>query len=375
MQSRSGWAGHKECDCLQREDSLFHGQTSAPGDSLAHEDAREYEHERLCTSRIDTLSRGAKTEGRCCWGRMGRLGSGKGSVRDGMRGCAARWHGGSDRLKAAAGTRGFWKDYPNIENLVSELGIPEDEVFTDFTGSSFYSPYGLEATAPVFSSSSLPQLPSPLGQVFATFTNFKRIPVSDRTTMLGLLYSILDFARSDKTFEAYDRMTAHELFIRMGVSKRLVDDFIRPTLLVGLFKPPEELSAAVAMELLYFYALAHQTSFDVRWIKQKSIAEVLINPLANKLIDEHGLQVRSKTFVKEVRPSCSLYPRPAPRRLPPLPPVFVLLPPLLTCLVLFCLPPDAGDKILVDEASKKVTGISITRGKVEKFSHALCSPT
>ena len=27
---------------------------------------------------------------------------------------------------------------------------------------------------------------------------------------------------------------------------------------MGLFKPPEELSAAVAMELLYFYALAHQ---------------------------------------------------------------------------------------------------------------------
>ena len=35
-------------------------------------------------------------------------------------------------------------------------------------------------------------------------------------------------------------------------------DFLKPTLLVGLFKPPEELSAAVAMELLYFYALAHQ---------------------------------------------------------------------------------------------------------------------
>ena len=217
----------------------------------------------------------------------------------------------------SAGTRGFWKDYPNIENLLSELGIAEDEVrkfhfhlpqaltsyrqaFTQFTGSSFYSPYGLEATAPVFSSSSLPQLPSPLGQVFATFTNFKRIPVSDRTTMLGLLYSILDFDRSEKTFEAYDRMTAHELFIRMGVSKRLVDDFIRPTLLVGLFKPPEELSAAVAMELLYFYALAHQTSFDVRWIKKQSISEVLINPLANMLIEKYGLEVRSKSFVKEV---------------------------------------------------------------------------
>ena len=35
-------------------------------------------------------------------------------------------------------------------------------------------------------------------------------------------------------------MTAHELFIRCGLSRRLVDDFLKPTLLVGLFKPPEE---------------------------------------------------------------------------------------------------------------------------------------
>ncbi len=34
---------------------------------------------------------------------------------------------------------------------------------------------------------------------------------------------MLDFNRDEKTFEAYDRMTAHELFIRMGMSKRLVD--------------------------------------------------------------------------------------------------------------------------------------------------------
>ena len=58
---------------------------------------------------------------------------------------------------------------------------------------------------------------------------------------------------------------------------------MKPTLLVGLFKPPEELSAAVAMELLYFYALAHQTSFDVRWIKSRSIQELIIKPLATKL--------------------------------------------------------------------------------------------
>jgi uncharacterized protein with NAD-binding domain and iron-sulfur cluster len=37
------------------------------------------------------------------------------------------------------------------------------------------------------------------------------------------------------------------------------------------------------MELLYFYALAHQTSFDVRWIKSRSIQELIIQPLAAKL--------------------------------------------------------------------------------------------
>jgi hypothetical protein len=31
----------------------------------------------------------------------------------------------------------------------------------------------------------------------------------------------------------YDRMSAHELFLRFGLSDRLVRDFIRPTLLVG----------------------------------------------------------------------------------------------------------------------------------------------
>lgn len=61
---------------------------------------------------------------------------------------------------------------------------------------------------------------------------------------------------------------------------------------VGLFKPPEELSAAVAMELLYYYALAHQTSFDVRWIKGRSIAETIISPLANRLIKNFDMDVK-----------------------------------------------------------------------------------
>ena len=196
------------------------------------------------------------------------------------------------------GTRGFWKDYPNIEAMARELGISEDDAFTEFTPSAFWSPDGLEATAPVFGDSL--SLPSPLGQVFATFDNFKRLPLADRASMVGLLYAMLDLNRDEATFEAYDRLTAHELFIRMGLSKRLVDDFIRPTLLVGLFKPPEELSAAVVMELLYYYALAHQDSFDVRWIKTKSIAEVLIAPLCAQLQGTYGLEVIGGTFVKAV---------------------------------------------------------------------------
>ena len=160
------------------------------------------------------------------------------------------------------GTKGFWKDYPNLYSMLKQVNVEQDDIFTPRTNSSFFSPDGLEATAPVFGDSM--ELPSPLGQVFASANLFKRLPLKDRASMAGLLVAMLDFDRDEETFQKYDRMSAHELFIRFRLSKRLVDDFIRPTLLVGLFKPPEELSAAVTMELLYFYALAHQTSFDVK---------------------------------------------------------------------------------------------------------------
>jgi uncharacterized protein with NAD-binding domain and iron-sulfur cluster len=208
-----------------------------------------------------------------------------------------------------AGTRGFWKDYPNINKLCAELGLDENKVFTDFTNSSFYSPDGLEATAPVFSNTQLPdlssipflsslsgvtipQLPSPLGQIIATFPLFERIPLADRASMVGLLVATIDCLGADENVqEQYDRMTAHDLFIKFGLSDRMVRDFITPTLLVGLFKPPEELSALVVMELLYYYALAHQDSFDVRWIRNGTVSDSLVAPLANKLQQEHDLTV------------------------------------------------------------------------------------
>ena len=190
------------------------------------------------------------------------------------------------------GTRGFWRDYPNINALTDELGLTD--VFTEFTTSAFWSPAGLEATAPVFGDG--PQLPSPLGQAFATIKNFKRLPVADRLSIAGLLVAMLDLNRDEETFRRYDAMDALTLFRQLKISERMIDEFLRPILLVGLFKPPEELSAALTMELLYYYALAHQDSFDVRWIRSGSIAEQLIAPLAERLLDCGLLNVLGGTL-------------------------------------------------------------------------------
>ena len=190
------------------------------------------------------------------------------------------------------GTRGFWRDYPNINALTDQLGLTD--VFTEFTTSAFWSPDGLEATAPVFGDG--PQLPSPLGQAFATIKNFKRLPVADRLSIAGLLVAMLDLNRDEETFRRYDAMDALTLFRQLKISERMIDEFLRPILLVGLFKPPEELSAALTMELLYYYALAHQDSFDVRWIRSGSIAEQLIAPLAERLLDCGLLNVLGGTL-------------------------------------------------------------------------------
>ena len=198
-----------------------------------------------------------------------------------------------------AGTRGFWKDYPNINALTEELEL--GNVFTEFTTSAFWSPDGLEATAPVFGES--PQLPSPLGQAFATINNFKRLPLTDRLSIAGLLVAMLDLNRNPAVYEQYDGIDALTLFKQLRISDRMINEFLRPILLVGLFKPPEELSAAVTMELLYYYALAHQDSFDVRWIKRKSIAEQLLAPLSQRLRNQHHLDVLGGTLASRLNVS------------------------------------------------------------------------
>jgi uncharacterized protein with NAD-binding domain and iron-sulfur cluster len=78
------------------------------------------------------------------------------------------------------------------------------------------------------------------------YPNFRRLPLQDRLSALPLLYSVIDFDNSDAAWRRYDKMTARELFHMFGVSKRLYKEAFEPMLLVGLFAPGEECSAAGA---------------------------------------------------------------------------------------------------------------------------------
>ena len=52
---------------------------------------------------------------------------------------------------------------------------------------------------------------------------------------------------------------------RFGVSRALYEEFLRPLLLVGLFAPPEELSAAAVLGTFYFYSAHLLTAHAISW--------------------------------------------------------------------------------------------------------------
>ena len=214
-----------------------------------------------------------------------------------------------------AGMKGFWYQYPNIFNLVKDLGI--ENPFTDWTESNFYTPEGLLTEGPVFQnqvsvpsfrfrfrflffsdplslslSLNQPRLPSMLGQAAYTFPLFNTGPASplspvDLASMLTLLPAMLSFNADPETYEQYDEMSAKELFRRSGVTRALYENFLKPLLLVGLFAPPEELSTASVLETLYFYAAAHQFDFDMCWCRG-TVREKLFDPLCDQIAQRGG---------------------------------------------------------------------------------------
>ncbi|NER79149.1 MAG: FAD-dependent oxidoreductase [Leptolyngbya sp. SIO1D8] len=184
-------------------------------------------------------------------------------------GLVAGWQTEKGR-SVEAGIHGFWYPYRNIFGLTDELGL---QPFTPYTRSAQYSPYGLEVEAPLFQA--MPYLPSPLGTL--VHTQFKRLPLSDRLSALPLLYAVIDFDNSHEAWQRYDRLSARELFRQYSVSERLYKDAFEAMLLVGLFAPGEQCSAAATLGMLYYFILAHQSDFDVRWCRG-TVGEQIFRP-------------------------------------------------------------------------------------------------
>jgi len=205
-------------------------------------------------------------------------------------GLVAGWKTAGGR-SVEAGIHGFWYPYRNIFSLMDELGI---KPFTPFTRSSQYSPAGLEVESPIFQD--LPRLPSPLGTFI--YTQFKRLPLMDRLSALPLLYAVVDFDNSDEAWRRYDAITARELFKTFGVSARLYRDSFEPMLLVGLFAPGEQCSAAAALGMLYYFILAHQPDFDVVWCRG-TVGDKIFRPWVEK-IEQAGGRILAHRRVSDV---------------------------------------------------------------------------
>ncbi len=206
-------------------------------------------------------------------------------------GLVAGWQTEKGR-SVEAGIHGFWYPYSNIFALTDELGI---QPFTPYTRSSQYSPAGLEVESPIFQRQ--PYLPTPLGTFI--YTQFKRMPLIDRLSALPLLYALVDFDNSDEAWQRYDCVTARELFKQFGVSERLYKESFEPMLLVGLFAPGEQCSAAAALGMLYYFILAHQPDFDVRWCRG-TVGEMVFRPWVEQ-IDQAGGRILANHRVTDVR--------------------------------------------------------------------------
>ncbi|MBD2136720.1 FAD-dependent oxidoreductase [Anabaena sp. FACHB-1237] len=205
-------------------------------------------------------------------------------------GLVAGWQTSTGK-SVEAGIHGFWYPYKNIFSLINELNI---NPFTNWTRSAQYSPAGLEVESPIFQQ--LPKLPTPLGTFI--YTQFQRLPLIDRLSALPLLYSLIDFDNSDDAWQRYDFITARELFKTFGVSQRLYKEAFEPMLLVGLFAPGQQCSAAATLGMLYYFILAHQPDFDVVWCRG-TVGEKIFRPWVEKITSLGG-KVLAKHKVTDV---------------------------------------------------------------------------
>lgn len=188
------------------------------------------------------------------------------------------------------GIHGMWRPYFNLFHLVKrELGL---DPFTDWTRSSQRSPKGKVVESPIFND--LPRLPMPLGTF--VYTKFLDLPLVDRLSALPLMQAVVEWDNSDEVWKKFDKMSAKELFKMYGCSERVYKEAFEPMLLVGLFAPGEQCSAAGAMGMLYFFILAHQADFDVVW-PRGTVGKMIFNPLVDRIIEQGGEILTSTRLV------------------------------------------------------------------------------
>jgi uncharacterized protein with NAD-binding domain and iron-sulfur cluster len=107
------------------------------------------------------------------------------------------------------------------------------------------------------------------------------------------MYALVDFDNSHEAWQRYDKVTARELFRQYGVSERLYRESFEPMLLVGLFAPGEQCSAAAALGMLYYFILAHQPNFDVVWCRG-TVGEKIFQPWIDKITELGGKVLTNK---------------------------------------------------------------------------------
>mgnify|MGYP001791561233 CR=1 FL=1 len=109
----------------------------------------------------------------------------------------------------------------------------------------------------------------------------------------------MDFDNSEDAWKRYGGMRARELVKQVGLSERLYRDAFEPMLLVGLFAPGEQCSAAAAIGMLYYFILAHQPDFDVRWCRG-TVGEMIFRPWVER-IEALGGKVLANKRVSDVQ--------------------------------------------------------------------------
>ena len=209
-------------------------------------------------------------------------------------GLAASWLTPGGR-RVEAGIHGFWRNYRNIDQLVtSSLGLTGDaSPFTDFCESTLFTRRGKAVVSPKLDT--FPRLPAPLGT--ALLPEFGTVSIFDRSTAAALALPWLDFDGSDSAWRRYDDTTASSLLA--PVSPQLYEEFLLPMLLVLPMAPGYDISAAAALSCFSFFALEHQSDFDVRWLKAGA-TECIFEPWRDKL-EAQGVVIRDGTRVDKIQ--------------------------------------------------------------------------